>query len=91
MQFAYEPNSHYHRQSTDQCSACARHQFILGGQSKGEVLHKNLEHLIAALAESKESRLRFSLIPLFLEHHEFFARVCAIAKKLEPFARRILQ
>jgi len=49
--------------------------FILGGQSKGEPLHKKPARLIAALAQSDESRLRLSLIPLFLEHSEFALRV----------------
>lgn len=65
--------------------------FILGGQSKGDELHKHPARLIAALAQSEEARLRLSLIPLFLEHPEFATRVRAIAKKLEPSARITLQ
>lgn len=65
--------------------------FILGGQSKDASLHKHPARLIAALAQSEESRLRLSLIPLFLEHPEFAVRVRAIAKKLEPSARLTLQ
>lgn len=40
--------------------------FIIGGQSTNETLHKQLARLIAALAKSGESRLRLSLIPPFL-------------------------
>jgi hypothetical protein len=47
--------------------------------------------LIAALAESDESRLRLSLIPLFLEHHEFALHVWTVAKKLHQAARLTLQ
>ena len=47
--------------------------------------------LIAALAQSDESRLRLSLIPLFLEHPEFAARVRTVAKKLNPSAQLTLQ
>lgn len=65
--------------------------FILGGKSKGETLHKYPARLITALAQSEESRLRLSLIPLFLEHPEFATRVRAIAKNLEPSARLTLQ
>lgn len=65
--------------------------FILGGQSKDDSLHKSPARLIAALAQSDESRLRLSLIPLFLEHPEFAARVKAVAKKLSPSARLTLQ
>lgn len=65
--------------------------FIMGGQSKGESLHKQPARLIAALAESDESRLRLSLIPLFLEHPEFARHVRSVAKKLKPHARLTLQ
>jgi len=65
--------------------------FILGGKSQQAFLHKTPARLIAALAESGESRLRLSLIPLFLEHPEFAARVKAVAKKLSPPARLTLQ
>jgi hypothetical protein len=53
--------------------------------------HASLPPWIAALAESGESRLRLSLIPLFLEHHEFALHVRAAAKKLDPAARLTLQ
>ena len=65
--------------------------FILGGQGKGESLHKRPARLIAALAQSDESRLRLSLIPLFLERPEFAARARAAAKSLDPPARLTLQ
>jgi hypothetical protein len=65
--------------------------FIMGGQSTSETLHEQPIRLIAALAESDESRLRLSLIPLFLEHHEFALHVRTVAKKLEPVARLTLQ
>ncbi len=65
--------------------------FILGGQSRDESLHKQPVRLIAALAQSDESRLRLSLIPLFLEHPEFALHVRMAAKKLEPAARLTLQ
>lgn len=65
--------------------------FIMGGQSTGETLHKQPARLIAALAESNESRLRLSLIPLFLEHHEFALHVRTVAKKLDSAARLTLQ
>ena len=65
--------------------------FILGGQSKDESLHKQPARLIAALTQSDESRLRLSLIPLFLEHPEFALRVRTVAKRLDPSARLTLQ
>jgi hypothetical protein len=65
--------------------------FVLGGQSKDESLHKQPARLIAALAESSEARLRLSLIPLFLEHPEFAAHARAVARNLDPSARLTLQ
>jgi hypothetical protein len=65
--------------------------FILGGQSKEESLHKHPARLIAALAQSDESRLRLSLIPLFLKHPEFAMRVRTVAKRLDSSARLTLQ
>ena len=38
--------------------------FIMGGQSTNETLHKRPTRLIASLAESGESRLRFNAITL---------------------------
>lgn len=65
--------------------------FIMGGKSDDESLHKHPARLIAALAQSDEARLRLSIIPLFLEHPEYAARVRSIAKKLEPSGRLTLQ
>jgi hypothetical protein len=65
--------------------------FIMGGQGTNETLHKQPARLIAALAKSGESRLRLSLIPLFLEHTEFALHVRTAAQKLDPDARLTLQ
>lgn len=65
--------------------------FIMGGQSNKATLHKQPSRLIAALAKSDESRLRLSLIPLFLEHPEFGKHVPTAAKRLDPLARLTLQ
>jgi hypothetical protein len=65
--------------------------FVIGGQRKGASLHKQPARLITALAESDESRLRLSLIPLFLQHPEFAEHVRSVAKKLKPSARFTLQ
>jgi hypothetical protein len=65
--------------------------FILGGEGENDTLHKHPTRLIAALAESKEARLRLSLIPLFLEHPEFARFVHAVAKGLPPTARLTLR
>lgn len=66
-------------------------KFIMSGDYKNESLHKQPERLIAALAESREARLRLSLIPLFLEHPEFSEHVRAAAKNLHSSARLTLQ
>jgi hypothetical protein len=66
-------------------------RFILGDGGKDESLHTQPARLIAALAESKEARLRLSLIPLFLEHPEFAAHVRAVAKELNSPAQLTLQ
>ena len=70
--------------------------FILGGNRKEasprkQPVRKQPARLIAALAQSEEARLRLSLIPLFLEHPEFAARVRTVAKRLKPSARLTLQ
>lgn len=65
--------------------------FIMGGNGADESLHTHPAHLIAALAQSGEARLRLSLIPLFLEHPEYAERVRAVAKKLDLSARLTLQ
>lgn len=66
-------------------------KFIMGGGSEDDTLRKQPARLLTALAQSGESRLRLSLIPLFLEHPEFAARVRAVAKSLDPAARLTLQ
>jgi hypothetical protein len=65
--------------------------FIAGGESGNEFLHKKPAYLIAALTQSNESRLRLSLIPLFLEHPEFAVYVRTVGKNLDPAARLTLQ
>src|SRR6185503_13912396 len=65
--------------------------FIMGGKSTKDSLHKQPPRLIAALAKSTESRLRLSLIPLFLDHHKFALHVQTVAKELDPAARLTLQ
>src|SRR5512133_511419 len=66
-------------------------RFLMGGNPENSSLHKQPERLIAALAKSREARLRLSLIPLFLEHPEFSVHVRAAAGKLSPSARLTLQ
>jgi hypothetical protein len=66
-------------------------KFVLGRQNKGEALHEQPARLIAALAESREARLRLSLIPLFLEHPEFATHVRKASEGLAPSARLTLQ
>jgi hypothetical protein len=65
--------------------------FILSSGGGEESLHRQPAHLIAALAESEEARLRLSLIPLFLEHPEFAAHVRAAVKNLNRSAQITLQ
>lgn len=65
--------------------------FIMGGKREGSALHKNPEQLIAALAASDESRLRLSLIALFLDHPEFAKYARKAAKTLRQPARLTLQ
>jgi hypothetical protein len=66
-------------------------QFILGKSGIDKNLHKHPAHLIAALAESNESRLRLSIIPLFLEHPEFAVYVRGAANEVGPAGRLMLQ
>jgi len=66
-------------------------KFIMGGHEDESHLGRQPVRLLAALAESKESRLRLALIPLFLEHPEFAAHVRVVAKKLDTAARLTLQ
>lgn len=65
--------------------------FIMGGKNTDESLQKQPARLIAGLAQSREARLRLSLIPLFLEHPEYATHVRTVAKKLDPPARLTLQ
>jgi hypothetical protein len=48
-------------------------------------------HLIAALAENHEARLRLSLIPLFLRHPEFAIDVREAIQELTPTSQLILK
>ncbi len=66
-------------------------RFIMGSQSKDEMLSAQPVRLIAALAQSDEARLRLALIPLFLEHPEFARDVPLAADLLSPDARLTLQ
>ena len=66
-------------------------KFIMGGHEDESHLGRQPVRLLAALAESKESRLRLALIPLFLEHPEFAGHVRMVAKKLDTAARLTLQ
>lgn len=66
-------------------------RFILGGNDHDGSLHKQPARLIAALACSREARLRLALIPLFLEHPEFAEFVRSVAVRLHPSAQLTLQ
>ncbi len=66
-------------------------KFIMGKSSVDQVLHNHPAHLIAALAESDESRLRLSIIPLFLERPEFATHVLRAANLVHPTGRLFLQ
>jgi hypothetical protein len=65
--------------------------FIMGGEGADDELYKNPIRLLVELAQSKESRLRLSLIPLFLEHPEFALYVNKAARKLELTSRITLE
>ena len=66
--------------------------FIRGGKEDADgYLRNHPARLMAELAQSREARLRLSLIPLFLEHPEYASRVRAVAKKLDPSARLTLE
>ncbi len=65
--------------------------FILGGQEATDPLKIEPTALIAALAESAESRLRLALIPLFLQYPEFAKYVRDSLQTLAPPARVTLQ
>ena len=65
--------------------------FLFGETNSDALLHKQPDQLIIALAESREARLRLSLIPLFLEHPEFSKYVRKTVQGLSEFAQVILQ
>jgi hypothetical protein len=65
--------------------------FITGGNSGKQTPPMKPGQLLAALAQSSESRLRLSLIPLFLEHPEFAIYARTVAKALDPTARLLFQ
>jgi hypothetical protein len=54
-------------------------------------MHQKPVRFLAALAASKEARLRLALIPLLLQHPEFSAYVRSAIKIIEPSARVTLQ
>lgn len=65
--------------------------FVLSEKDKTSPLKDQPLHLIVALAESDESRLRLSLIPLFLRHPEYSKYVRNAAKATSTNARLSLQ
>lgn len=65
--------------------------FVLGGRDRDSRLLPDPEHLIEALAQSDEARLRLSLIPLFLEYPEYAVHVRKATKGLESTAHLTLQ
>jgi len=65
--------------------------FVLGGRDGESSLPTDPGHLIAALAQSDEARLRLSLILLFLEHPEYATHVRKATQGLEPAAHLTLQ
>jgi hypothetical protein len=67
-------------------------KFVMGGaDNSGAALRQNPAELISALAQSKEARLRLSLIPLFLQRPEFSTHVRAAVQNLPGAARLTLQ
>ena len=65
--------------------------FLMGGKETDETFSKHPTRLISKLAQSREARLRLSLIPLFLEHPEYASHVRNIAEKLDLPAQLTLQ
>lgn len=65
--------------------------FLVGGKATDNSLGRQPTRLIAELAQSREARLRLSLIPLFLEHPEYASFVRAAANKLDPSTLLTLQ
>lgn len=64
--------------------------FIMAQEGMDSSLQNQPARLIASLAESPESRLRLSLIPLFFEHPEFAAHVREASNTLGPSAKLTL-
>jgi hypothetical protein len=65
--------------------------FLFSDKKDDALLHKQPDQLIIALAESREARLRLSLIPLFLEHPEFSKYVRKTVQGLSEVAQMTLQ
>ena len=65
--------------------------FLVSETNADALLHTQPDQLIIALAESREARLRLSLIPLFLEHPEFSKYVHKTAQGLSESAQVTLQ
>ena len=65
--------------------------FVLGENEEAGPLRDEPLHLIIALAESEEARLRLSLIPLFLRHPEYSNHVRDAARAASPNACLLLQ
>lgn len=65
--------------------------FIAADQEFPESIHKHPAQLIKALAQSKEARLRLSIIPLILDHPEFARYILKISKTLNQPEQLTLQ
>jgi hypothetical protein len=65
--------------------------FIAADQDIPETIHKHPARLIKALVQSKEARLRLSIIPLFLDHPEFASYLPKITRTLDPSELLILE
>jgi hypothetical protein len=65
--------------------------FIAADQDIPETIHKHPARLIKALVQSKEARLRLSIIPLFLDHPEFASYLPKITRSLDPSELLILE
>ena len=66
-------------------------EFVLSGKEKTSPLKRRPLQLIISLAESDESRLRLSLIPLFLRHPEYAKYVRSASKPASQSAYLSLQ
>jgi hypothetical protein len=65
--------------------------FVSADQDMPETIHNHPARLIRALTQSKEARLRLSLIPLFLDHPEFSRFLPKVTRTLLPTERLVLQ